>query len=284
MKYQYIDKNYIKKIIKNALEEDCVQQDITSSYLIPINLNGNFQLIAKENGILCGTEIFKETFYQMSKKIIVEFKKVDGDKINKNEQIAQIKGPVSKILSGERVALNFLQMLSGVSTITNEFVKRLGKEKNIQIRDTRKTIPTMRALQKYAVLQGKGHNHRDSLKEFILIKDNHLNSSEKNINEIINNYRKKLKNKYLIELEVENLLQAQKALKNDIDVLLLDNMSIQEIKKVCNINRPSNIKIEISGGINLQNINQYKNLPIDYIAIGAITHSAKYLDMSIEIE
>ena len=175
-------------------------------------------------------------------------------------------------------------MLSGISSLTNHFIQILGNQNAIIIRDTRKTTPTLRSIEKYAVIKGGGQNHRNSLKDFILIKDNHLNWAMQTltIKEIIQKYRQSTNSRYLIELEVETIEQAKEAMETDLDLLLLDNMSIEEIKKITDLNN-KNIKIEISGGVNLNNISDYKNLDIDFIAIGAITHSAKFLDISMEL-
>jgi nicotinate-nucleotide pyrophosphorylase (carboxylating) len=281
---QNLEKTTIETLVKTALQEDDYDCDITTQYIIPSNTKGSFSLIAKEDGILCGIDFLHATFKHVSKDIILHINKVDGEAIRKNEVIGKIEGSLNQILAGERVALNFLQMLSGISSLTNQFIQILGNQSAIIIRDTRKTTPTLRAIEKYAVIKGGGQNHRNSLKDFILIKDNHLNWAMQTftIKEIIQKYRQSTNSKYLIELEVETIEQAKEAMQTNIDLLLLDNMSIEEIKKITDLNN-NNIKIEISGGVNLNNISDYKNLDIDFIAIGAITHSAKFLDISMEL-
>ena len=282
---QNLEKATIETLVKNALQEDDYDCDITTQYIIPNNTTGSFSLIAKEDGIVCGIDFLHATFKHVSEDITLHINKVDGETIRKNEVIGKIEGSLNKILAGERVALNFLQMLSGIASLTNQFIQILGNQSAIIIRDTRKTTPTLRSIEKYAVIKGGGQNHRNSLKDFILIKDNHLNWAMQtlSIKEIIQKYRQSTSSKYLIELEVETIEQAKEAMQTDIDLLLLDNMSIEEIKKITDYNNNNNIKIEISGGINLNNISDYKNLDIDFIAIGAITHSAKFLDISMEL-
>lgn len=279
-----LEKTIIENLVQIALQEDDYDHDVTSQYIIPNDTEESFSLIAKENGVVCGIEFLHATFKYISKDITLTINKVDGEVIKENEIIGKISGPLNKILAGERVALNFLQMLSGISSLTNKFIQILNNQRVI-IRDTRKTTPTLRTIEKYAVSKGGGQNHRNSLSEFILIKDNHLNWAMKNlsITEIIQKYKKATGTNYLIELEVETVEQAKEAMKTNIDLLLLDNMSIEEIKEITDLNNNNNIKIEISGGVNLNNISDYKNLNIDFIAIGAITHSAKFLDISMEL-
>lgn len=281
---QNLEKAMIETLVKAALQEDDYDCDITTQYIIPSNTKGSFSLIAKEDGIVCGIDFLHATFKHVSEDLILHINKVDGEAIRKNEVIGTIEGSLNKILAGERVALNFLQMLSGISSLTNHFIQILGNQNAIIIRDTRKTTPTLRSIEKYAVIKGGGQNHRNSLKDFILIKDNHLNWAMQTltIKEIIQKYRQSTNSRYLIELEVETIEQAKEAMETDLDLLLLDNMSIEEIKKITDLNN-KNIKIEISGGVNLNNISDYKNLDIDFIAIGAITHSAKFLDISMEL-
>ena len=262
---QNLEKAMIETLVKAALQEDDYDCDITTQYIIPSNTKGSFSLIAKEDGIVCGIDFLHATFKHVSEDLILHINKVDGEAIRKNEVIGTIEGSLNKILAGERVALNFLQMLSGISSLTNHFIQILGNQNAIIIRDTRKTTPTLRSIEKYAVIKGGGQNHRNSLKDFILIKDNHLNWAMQTltIKEIIQKYRQSTNSRYLIELEVETIEQAKEAMETDLDLLLLDNMSIEEIKKITDLNN-KNIKIEISGGVNLNNISDYKNLDIDF--------------------
>ena len=172
---QNLEKAMIETLVKAALQEDDYDCDITTQYIIPSNTKGSFSLIAKEDGIVCGIDFLHATFKHVSEDLILHINKVDGEAIRKNEVIGTIEGSLNKILAGERVALNFLQMLSGISSLTNHFIQILGNQNAIIIRDTRKTTPTLRSIEKYAVIKGGGQNHRNSLKDFILIKDNHLN-------------------------------------------------------------------------------------------------------------
>tara|TARA_Y100001970_G_scaffold279193_1_gene386095 strand:- start:1049 stop:1915 length:867 start_codon:yes stop_codon:yes gene_type:complete len=287
MNGQLLNKKDIESIVKLALVEDSAFNDLTTNNLIPNDRSGKFILVANEEGIISGLELFQKTMQEMSNKIQITHTKNDGDNVKPAEIILELTGPINKILSGERVGLNFLQMLSGISSLTNQFIQKINSNK-IVIRDTRKTRPLLRKLEKYAVTQGGGQNHRNTLEDFILIKDNHLHWAKKNgmqILEIIKNYKEKFGESYTIEIEVESITDAEEALKSNADILLLDNMHVKEIEKVCRLKSKlkSKSKIEISGGINLTNIEQYADYDIDYIAIGALIHSAKFFDFSLEI-
>ena len=285
MNEQLLNSATIQSIVQLALREDAAYNDITTTNLIPNHHHENFSLIANEKGILSGLKLLKEVMNQMSENIQIKLMKDDGDAIKRGDLICEISGPINKILSGERVALNFLQMLSGISSLTNEFIQKINS-KQIIIRDTRKTRPLLRKLEKYAVIQGGGQNHRNTLEDFILIKDNHLNWAKKNnisITAMIEKYREKLGASHIIEIEVESIDDAVEALNSNVDLLLLDNMHVEQIKEICLLKSKSKTKIEISGGINLSNIHQYADLKIDYIAIGALIHSAKFFDFSLEI-
>jgi len=272
MNEQLLNSETIQSIVQLALREDAAYNDITTTNLIPNHHHENFSLIANEEGILSGLKLLKEVMNQMSENIQIKLMKDDGDAIKTGDLICEISGPINKILSGERVALNFLQMLSGISSLTYEFIQKINSNQII-IRDTRKTRPLLRKLEKYAVIQGGGQNHRNTLEDFILIKDNHLNWAKKNNISIT----------VMIEIEVESIDDAVEALNSNVDLLLLDNMHVEQIKEICLLKSKSKTKIEISGGINLSNIHQYADLKIDYIAIGALIHSAKFFDFSLEI-
>jgi len=285
MNEQLLNSETIQSIVQLALREDAAYNDITTTNLIPNHHHENFSLIANEKGILSGLKLLKEVMNQMSENIQIKLMKDDGDSIKTGDLICEISGPINKILSGERVALNFLQMLSGISSLTYEFIQKINSNQII-IRDTRKTRPLLRKLEKYAVIQGGGQNHRNTLEDFILIKDNHLNWAKKNnisITAMIEKYREKLDASHIIEIEVESIDDAVEALNSNVDLLLLDNMHVEQIKEICTLKQKSKTKIEISGGINLSNIHQYTDLNIDYIAIGALIHSAKFFDFSLEI-
>jgi nicotinate-nucleotide pyrophosphorylase (carboxylating) len=270
----------LKSLIKEALKEDIGKRDLTTFYLKNKNKMIKAKVIAKEEGILCGIEIFKKVFLTYDKNIKFPFSLKDGKVFKKGEILCEIVGKASSILTCERVALNFLQRLSGIATLTNRFVKKIEKYK-VKILDTRKTTPLLRSLEKYAVRVGGGHNHRFSLYEGIMIKDNHkkvAGSLEKAILEI-----KRVKRKVPFICEVENLEEFVVAQELGVKWIMLDNFPIEKIKEAVKM-RKKGVKIEVSGGVNLENIEKIAQTGVDYISIGSLTHSPKAIDISLEVE
>jgi nicotinate-nucleotide pyrophosphorylase (carboxylating) len=268
----------IDDIIKYAILEDSFYGDLTTE-ILEINGNGRFLVVCKENLILCGIDIFERVFKFLNNSIVVEKFYKDGEFVKKGEIIAELKGSIGDILRCERIALNFLQKLSGISTNTYYFIKEI-EGTNCKILDTRKTTPLYRKLEKYAVRVGGGYNHRFSLFDGILIKDNHikvLGSIEKVLDLA-------LKNKPFgkeIEIEVSNLDELKIVLNYPIDMVLLDNFKIDDIKQAVEmINKKC--KVEVSGGVNLNNVKEIAELNVDYISIGALTHSSRWVDISLE--
>lgn len=274
------------KICKAGLIEDDAGSDITSDLTLKNNSEITFKICSREEIILCGIDVVKFCFDELFK--LPKFKKSslafkinfkDGDLIKSHSIIAQGVGDAKLILAAERVILNLLQHLSGISTQTNKFVQTLNNPK-IKILDTRKTLPTMRVLQKYAVKVGGGHNHRFSLSDAILIKDNHI-ASAGSITKALELVKKSKKLK--IEIECDNLKQVIEAVEQKPDIIMLDNMKISEIQKAIKaINKKS--KIEISGGVNLKSIKKFSKLDVDFISVGALTHSVKAVDIGLDIE
>lgn len=272
-------------LIKLALEEDGVFNDVTTKSLISKNKKAKAVLIANKPGILCGVRIFADVFKTIDGKCRVRIIKPDCSAIKKGDHILEIEGPAYAILSGERTALNFLQHLSGIATLTNEFVK-ISKNGITNIYDTRKTLPGYRELVKYVVRCGGGANHRMGLSDMVLIKDNHL-SLTKDLSARISGLRCIYKN-MLIEVECESISQVKHALKAKADIIMLDNMNFADTKKMVSLIRKSSTKeyepeIEISGGINHKTIKKFAKLGIERISIGMITHSAPALDITLEI-
>ncbi|HIE36240.1 MAG TPA: carboxylating nicotinate-nucleotide diphosphorylase [Candidatus Omnitrophica bacterium] len=281
----------IEKIIKCALKEDLTHKDITTILSIPKNLKIKGIILAREKGILCGVEIAKKVFTLENKKVIFKSLRKDGDVIKKNEKIALIEGDAYIILSRERVALNFLSFLSGISTITKKFVEKV-KNTPVLIYDTRKTFPNLRSLEKYAVKMGGGFNHRKNLVDFVLIKDNHLKAlkfrkknklEEEKFKELMLKIRKTTSLK--VEMEVETFKEFKMAIKYKPDIIMLDNFRSPLLKKSVAFRNKfyPQVKLEASGGINLKNVKKVAKTGVDFISIGAITHSPKSLDFSLEI-
>ena len=272
-----LSKNFIQKIVRLALKEDLHPRgDITSS-LIKNDIIKSFKIIANQNGIVGGLEFAKTAFKLIDNKITFKFKKKDGSRLKKGNVVAVIKGNLKNILITERVALNFLSHISGIATYTNKFVKTVGKKSKICC--TRKTIPNLRLIQKYAVKLGGGTNHRYNLSDEYLIKDNHIAGSELRLL-ILKAIKNKKRRK--ITVEVDNLKQLKSILGLKFDRVLLDNMKIKNLKKGVNIAKKY-YETEASGNINLKNVILVASSGVDRISIGSITHSAPAMDFKLEI-
>ena len=271
----------IQTVVSEALVEDRAKDDITTNVLQNKNLSATGQFIAKEEGLICGLKLVIATFEKLDKTVNCDFLKADGDTVKKNELIGTVKGNASAILQGERVALNFLQHLSGIATLTNQFV-RLSKN-DFMILDTRKTTPGLRDFEKYAVRCGGGVNHRRDLNSMAMLKDNHLsalNETGITIKEAVQSI--KIKNPdVLVEIEVDTITEIEEAVNAQPEWILLDNMTPSQIREcVALIN--GRTKIEASGAINLENLPSLVNTGIDAVRIGALTHSFNALDISLE--
>ena len=268
----------IDKYILAALREDMTSGDITTDSILK-DEKAEVNLIAKDKGILVGLDVFKRVFEILDEDVTFEFYFSDGDEVNNKDLIGKIRGRAKAILEGERIALNFLQRMSGIATYTKKMVDALDSE-HVKILDTRKTTPNMRIFEKYAVTLGGGYNHRYNLSDGIMLKDNHIDAAG-GIREAVEKVR--ILNPFVkkIEVEVENFDQVREALEAKADIIMLDNMEIEEIREACKIINKKAI-IECSGNISLENINSYRDLDIDYISSGAITYSAGVLDLSMK--
>lgn len=275
----------INSIIRQALKEDAVHDDITTNSLIPKNHISIADIIIKEEAVICGLSIIKSVFQLLDKNIQFKTTFKDGDILKKSTKIITLKGKTHALLKGERVALNFLAHLCGIATKTQNFVKQIHSRKT-KILDTRKTIPGLRSLQKYAVKCGGGVNHRFDLKEMLLIKDNHIMATNKKMSlaEIIRHCRKKTKKK--IEVEVDNLIQFKDALSASPEMILLDNMSTQQIQRAVDITKKIPVKkrplLEASGGITLQRIRSISKTNIDRISVGSLTHTVRSINVGMD--
>lgn len=276
----------VNKIIKPALKEDDALKDVTSDLTIPKDKILNFIIRTRQDMVFCGFDVICETFKvlksskkfsdsRLDLKILVK----DGDKVIKNKILVKGSGDARLIFAAERVILNLMQILSGVATTTETFVNVL-KDENIKILDTRKTLPNYRSLQKYAVKVGGGYNHRFSLSDMILIKDNHIAASGGIRNAIL--AAKKCKNKIKVEVECDNVAQVKEAILAKPDIIMLDNMSVFNIRRAIKV-IDKRCKIEVSGGVNIKSIKKYRGLDIDYISVGAITHSTNSIDIGLDI-
>jgi len=273
---QKLSQTYIKSLVKEALNEDLKPKgDITTNLVKFNNKKTKAQIIAKQNGVIAGLEFCKIAFKLVGKEAIFVKKVSDGSKVKKNKVIAEIKAKIKTILIAERTALNFLNHASGIATLTNEFVKKAGKTK---ICCTRKTTPNLRTLEKYSVRKGGGHNHRYNLSDEILIKENHISASN-NLRELV---KKAIKTNKVVTVEIENIKQLKSIIDLKFKRVLLDNMSIQQLKKCLKLCK-NKFQTEYSGNATLQNIKKISQTGIDRISVGAITHSSKSFDSSLLI-
>jgi len=283
-KFQLSDEQ-IDSIIDIALAEDISHGDITSQGLIPPELQGKASILAKAGGIIAGGEVAGRVFLRVDPSLKVELLIKDGTRVKPGDIVATIFGNVISILKAERVALNFLQRLSGIASLTAQFIAKT-KGLKVKITDTRKTTPGLRWLEKYAVRIGGGQNHRFHLGDGILIKDNHLAALRAigmNIKDIVAKAKQNAPQGVKVEVEVSTIQEALDAVEAGADIIMLDNMRSDEMRRVVNL-IPSEVKIEASGGITLANVRAVAMAGVDFISIGALTHSTQALDISLELE
>jgi len=272
----------VEKVIQDALYEDLGQNgDITSNSIIDIESEDSFYMTAREEGTVSGIFLACLTFELVDKNLEFTPNIKDGDRVKKGDVIAKIKGKTRSILSGERTALNFLSHLSGIATSTNQMVELISKTK-AKIVSTRKTTPNLRVLEKNAVKDGGGVNHRFGLYDGILIKDNHIAASG-SIKETILKAKKNSGHMVKVEIEVDNILQFKEAVITNVDAILLDNFSLNDLKDAVSLNK-NNIILEASGKINEKNIFEIAKTGIDLISSGWITHSSPALDIGLDFE
>jgi nicotinate-nucleotide pyrophosphorylase (carboxylating) len=275
----------LDKIINLALAEDIRYGDITSHALIPNDLSGKASLLVKEKGVLAGIDVAQRVFQRVDPLLEVEILIKDGSVVKPGDNAGKISGRVISILKAERTALNFLQRLSGIASLTAQYMAKT-KGTDARIYDTRKTTPGLRRLEKYAVRTGGGQNHRMNLGDAVLIKDNHINvlrATGMNIEEIVAKARRNAPAGMAIEVEATNISEAREALQAGADIIMLDNMGIEDITRAVKM-AAGRAKIEASGGITLKNVRRIALTGVDMISIGALTHSYKSLDISLELE
>ena len=266
-----------------ALEEDIGAGDITTQALVPPRLKGLGRIIARERCVIAGTETAVEVFRRVDAELHTKILQLDGTSLTGGESIIEVRGNAASILTAERVALNFLQRLSGIATLTRQFVDAIGKHPT-KILDTRKTTPGMRALEKAAVVAGGGSNHRFGLYDMVLVKDNHLAAQGglSGFAQAIAKLRAERPN-LRIEVEADHLEQVHAFLEiAGMDVILLDNMKVAEMREAVALGKEK-VKFEASGGVTLKNVRQIAATGVDYISVGALSHSARAIDLSLEL-
>lgn len=272
---------YIDDIIKKALEEDINYLDTATAYVISPHTITTAKFVSKADGILCGIDVAMRVFTLLDPNCHYTVLKQDGDEIEKGDIIAKIQGSASMLLQGERTALNLLQHMSGIASATNECV-RLVEGTNVGIADTRKTLPGLRALQKYAVTCGGGKNHRFNLSDCAMLKDNHIDAGG-GISATVKKLREKIGHTVKIEVETRTLQEVEEAVEAKADIIMLDNMSAEEMKKAVEL-IDGRALTEASGNITAENIKEKALSGVDIISIGALTHSVKAFDISMQIE
>lgn len=266
-------------LILMALREDISSEDITTNSVMREAKLGTVKLICKQDGVIAGLDVFQRTFELLDEKTQVKRYFKDGDEVKKGDHLADVTGDIRVLLSGERVALNYLQRMSGIATYTRNVVKLLGDSK-VRLLDTRKTTPNMRIFEKYAVKMGRGYNHRYNLSDGILLKDNHIDAAGgvKEAIKMVKDYAPFVRK---IEVEVENLDMLREALEAGADIIMLDNMTPEMMKEAVKI-VDGRAKTECSGNITKENIEKVIDTGVDYISSGALTHSAPILDISLK--
>ena len=271
----------VDEIIINALKEDMPYGDVTTDAVIDIETNTRAEFLAKEDGVIAGLDIARRVFELLDDKILFMKLVKDGTFVKKGTVVAEIAGNTAAILKGERTALNILQRLSGIASITKEFCNKI-EGTNVKIADTRKTTPGLRMLEKYAVKVGGGSNHRFSLSDGVLIKDNHIKAVG-GIKEAVDEVRRNVPHTIKIEVETETLDEVKEALASGADIIMLDNMSINDMKKAVEMAKGKAL-IEASGNVSLQSVYDVALTGVDIISVGSITHSVKSLDISLKIK
>jgi nicotinate-nucleotide pyrophosphorylase (carboxylating) len=267
------------ELILNALKEDITSEDITTNSVMREYRLGEVELICKEDGVIAGLEVFKRVFELLDEKTETSFVCKDGDEVKKGEKLGVIRGDVRVLLSGERTALNYLQRMSGIATYTRS-VAGLLKGSKTKLLDTRKTTPNMRVFEKYAVKVGGGYNHRYNLSDGILLKDNHIGAAG-GVKEAVAMAKEYAPFVRKIEIEVENLDMLKEALEAGADIIMLDNMSVEDMKEAVRLSA-GKAETECSGNVTKENIARLVNIGVDYISSGALTHSAPILDLSLK--
>ena len=266
-------------LILEALKEDISSEDVTTNSVMKEAVAGEVDLICKQDGIIAGLEVFERVFALLDPDTKVELYCKDGEKVKNGQLMGKVKGDIRVLLSGERVALNYLQRMSGIATYTNSVAKLLEGSK-IKLLDTRKTTPNMRIFEKYAVRAGGGYNHRYNLSDGVLLKDNHIGAAG-SVTKAVQMAKEYAPFVRKIEVEVENLDMVKEAVEADADIIMLDNMSPEDMKKAVEL-IDGRAQTECSGNVTKENIARLTEIGVDYISSGALTHSAPILDISLK--
>ena len=267
------------QLIRMALQEDITSEDVSTNAVMPTATRGTVDLIAKEDGVVAGLEIYARVFTILDEKTEIDLHCKDGDEVKKGELMATVTGDIRVLLSGERVALNYLQRMSGIATYTRQVVKLL-EGSNVTLLDTRKTTPNCRVFEKYAVRVGGGHNHRYNLSDGVLLKDNHIGAAG-SVAKAVRMAKAYAPFVRKIEIEVETLDQVKEAVEAGADIIMLDNMTPEVMKQAVEL-IDGRAQTECSGNITKENIQKIREIGVDFVSSGALTHSAPILDISMK--
>jgi len=276
---------HVDRLLDLALEEDLgAAGDVTTQALVPADAKGTAELWAKEPMVLSGLTVFARTYEKVDPRVEVRFEKADGDRTGAKERVATLEGPLRSLLIGERTALNFVQRLSGIATLAAQAVAAVNgvPGTKLKVLDTRKTIPGLRGLCKQAVRHGGAHNHRFGLFDGVLIKDNHIAAVGGSIREALRRAKAHAPRLAKIEIEVTTLAQLEEAIAEGAHIVMLDNMSDELVRQAVAIAK-GRVELEVSGGVTLERLPVLATLGIDYVSLGALTHSARAMDLSLEI-
>ena len=266
-------------LILSALQEDITSEDITTNSVMPCYQLGEVELICKEDGVIAGLDVFRRVFELLDEKTEFDFSCKDGDAVKNGQKLGTVKGDIRVLLSGERTALNYLQRMSGIATYTRKIADLL-EGTDTKLLDTRKTTPNMRVFEKYAVKVGGGYNHRYNLSDGILLKDNHIGAAG-GVKEAVTMAKEYAPFVRKIEVEVENLDMLKEALEAGADIIMLDNMSVEEMKEAVKLCK-GKAETECSGNVTKENVSRLVDIGVDYISSGALTHSSPILDLSLK--
>ncbi|GBC98906.1 putative nicotinate-nucleotide pyrophosphorylase [carboxylating] [bacterium HR17] len=283
-----LDAQWVRHLVERALSEDAPSGDVTTEAIVHADDQGVGILIAKSDGVICGLAIAQMVFTALDSDARFTARVADGDRVAAGMTIAQVQGRLRALLTGERTALNFLQRLSGIATLTRRFVDKVAPY-GVRIADTRKTTPTLRLLEKYAVRCGGGVNHRFGLSDGVLIKDNHIRVAG-SLTEAVRRVRSSVHHLLRIEVEAQSVDQVREALACNVDAILLDNLGVDEVQEAVEIVRAWSEQmhqprplLEVSGGVSLETVEAFARTGVDLISVGALTHSASALDISLEV-
>ncbi len=273
----------LRQVVERALAEDLAWGDATVEAIIPVDLEATGTMVAREEGVLAGLAVAAEVFHSVDPAVDFRAVAADGNRVERGQVLAEVRGLAASVLAGERVSLNFVQRLSGIATLTSRYVQAVAGHR-ARIVDTRKTTPGLRALEKYAVVMGGGANHRQNLSDGVLIKDNHLAALAMRgmgLGEVVALARRRARFTQRVEVEVETSEQAREAAEAGADIVLLDNMSLEEMRRAVAL-IAGRALTEASGGITLERVADVAATGVDFISVGTLTHSAKSLDIALD--